>query len=264
VATLGLVLRSVLYEEKNRMVTILTEEQGRITLMAKNAVGSRRFGGTLDLLSAANFEIKERPNQDIFFLESATIRKEFRNLRSRYETLTAASVIAETLLKVAPERTPTPELFRLAAHALQTLDDFPKNEMRLLMSFFYRVLVWSGIQPRLDFCFSCQEPLLSGNGPRMIALIPEASVLCASCSSLRFEIDLNREIYLDSKYFKEIYPLLNEPFRIQIEQMPSTDFFLFLERLFRFHVPGFDHGQFRSMDLYRDQIAGEAGFSTSI
>ena len=51
---LAIVLRSFRYAERDMVVHLLTENHGKITGLAKNAVHSRRFGGTLQTLAVSN------------------------------------------------------------------------------------------------------------------------------------------------------------------------------------------------------------------
>ena len=56
---LAIVLRSQPFQERDKIVTMLTENQGRITGVAKGAIHSRRFGGSLDLFACSHIRWKE-------------------------------------------------------------------------------------------------------------------------------------------------------------------------------------------------------------
>src|SRR5687768_422160 len=123
---LAIVLRTVVFEERHRIVTALTENHGRISALARNSIQSRRFGGSLEPFTAADWRFVEtRPGADLFRLEEANTRRGFENLRKDFERLSMASLFNELMLKLAPEHEPCPDLFRMHANALAVLDEMP-------------------------------------------------------------------------------------------------------------------------------------------
>ena len=71
IGTLGFVLRSRPYGESDRIVTLITEEHGKITGIAKGAKNSRRrFGGTLEPFLHVRIVFRQRPASELVFLEA--------------------------------------------------------------------------------------------------------------------------------------------------------------------------------------------------
>src|SRR3954447_1857160 len=103
---LAIVLRSVPYEDRHRVVTALTENHGKISALARNSIQSRRFGGALDAFVASEWSFVGRVGADLFRVERAVVRRAFEGLRKDFEKLSLASVFGELMIRLAPEREP--------------------------------------------------------------------------------------------------------------------------------------------------------------
>src|ERR1700746_1867792 len=100
---LAIVLRSIAYEERHRIVTALTENHGQISAMARNAIHARGFGGPLDLFAASEWLFVDKPGADLARLDEAQIRRSFEGIHKDFEKLSLASVFSEFMLRVAPK-----------------------------------------------------------------------------------------------------------------------------------------------------------------
>src|SRR5476649_2404312 len=83
----AIILRTVLYEERHRIVTALTEAHGLVTAMAKNCISSRRFGGALDPFVASEWLFTEKPGAEVLQLQEAVAKRSFEGLRKDFERL---------------------------------------------------------------------------------------------------------------------------------------------------------------------------------
>ena len=250
---LAIVLRSIPYEERHRVVTALTETHGLITALARNSIHSRRFGGTLELLSASEWHFFDRPGAELSSLREATIRRSFEGIRKNFERLSLASVFSELMVKVAPHREPCPDLFRLHSNALAVLEEM-QNEaalIPLLNGYFAKLLQWNGNQPQVDSCLSCQTPIEQVDVDESVSCrVENAGWICPNC---RKGDSLSRRESEFRHSFLRVSPLAIRDFRISlmlpIRKIPEVtqageeahrELFRYLEALFAFHVPGFD------------------------
>ena len=106
---LAIILKTVIYEERHRIVTALTENHGVISALARNSIQSRRFGGTLEPFTASEWLFAQKPGADLARLEEASIRRSFEGLRADFERLSIASVMNEMMLRTAPRYEPCPD-----------------------------------------------------------------------------------------------------------------------------------------------------------
>ena len=256
----AIILRSVPFEDRHRMVTALTENHGRISALARNAVQSRRFGGSLDLFTASEWQFSQRSEfSEVFSLQEARALRSHERLRERFESVAMASLFNELMLRVAPEREGCLDLFRLHANALaaleETIQDMPP--ISLLNGYLGKILQWSGSQPRLQQCLECGvtlQTLWRGDGEpaRLIVIAREAGWICEGCrkSSLlhvrerTFEQGLETiEVGADAMadfFMSLVTPIRQVASLAHAGELRHRELFRALESLLVFHLPGFD------------------------
>ena len=275
---LAIVLRVVPYEERHRVVTALTENHGRISALARNAVQSRRFGGALEPFAAAEWRFVEKPGGELVRVEEATIKRGYEGIRLDFERLALASVFNELLLKIAPERQPVPELFRLHANALALLDDQAKageaperlQLYRLLNGYLAKLLQLQGNQPPIAACLHCERSLLELPEAEALACsIADAAWICPSCrsqgnqqlrgsSSAPFDHAglgfANSQIRVSVRAFIDFLASLQTPVRKLPEVLNASleeheALLHFLEGVLSYHVPGFDRSRLKGLQF---------------
>jgi DNA repair protein RecO len=260
---IAITLRSVPYEERHRVVTALTERHGKVSALARNSVQSRRFGGALDVFSAADWSFVERPGANLVRVEEAQVRRSFEGLRADFARLALASVFNELMIKLAPEREPCPELFRLHSNALAFLDEphSEADELMLLNGYLAKLLQWSGSQPQLSECRVCGTPLARLEPHHAITcLVADASWVCPDCRVDDTRHLTSREgghlrhalLRVTPAALGDFHAALGAPIRQVPSQMRASRaehlaLFDFLEALFEYHVPGFDRASLKSL-----------------
>lgn len=267
----AIVLKTVIFEERHRMVSALTAEHGRISAVARNSIHSRRFGGTLDAFSASEWTWVEKANADVARLDHAEIKRSFEGIRRSFEKLALASAISEVILRVAPEKEPCPELFRLHSNALAVIEEAPETDPRLppdlkLLNFYLgKVLQWSGNQPQILACMNCERSL--EDMPLevdMTWLIPEAAWICHVCrvqesahvqgrGTTAFQHSLLR---VAPAAVRDLRQALETPLRraLEIARANGSEhrgLFALLEALLTYHIPGFDQAPLKSLRFLR-------------
>ncbi len=267
---LAIVIKSIQFAERHRIVTAITQNHGIITAMAKNAVQSKRFGGALDLFIASDWILQFKPNNELAFLSEAQVRQSFDQLRKNFEKFSLASVFTEFLLRVGPQNQPCPEFFQLHANALYALNENTACqgfEVFFLNSYLMKLLQLSGNQPQLGSCLHCQIALETLDPQSEInCLIADAGWICPSCrSQSKILIQESRAQGFTQSFFKVSQQALLEiglglvtPIRRIILSPPpalnsaeardrQTGFFRWIEGLFIYHIPGFDQKPMNSL-----------------
>jgi len=261
---LAITLRWVPYEERHRVVTALTEQHGKISALARNSIQSRRFGGSLEPFAAAEWRFVERGGSaDLYRLEEAQIRRGYEGLRADFGKLSLASVFNELMLRVAPEREPCPDLFRLHANALALVEELPAEHASghgpLLNGYLAKVLQWSGSQPQIHACSECGCSLDSlAPDAQLSALVESAAWLCPRCrreGSIHIQGggDFSaRALRVSALSMMDLLLSLSTPIRSipQAARAGRTEhevLFRFIESLLVYHLPGFDRASLKSL-----------------
>lgn len=152
--TRGLVLREVPYKEADLILTVLTEDYGKMTLSAR---GVRRKSSPLkascQLLTCSEFTIFEYRGRST--INEAHVITQFPELRNELERLSLGSYFAQVAELLSQEDAPTPELLSLTLNALYALSKLKKPQLQVKAVFELRAACLAGFTPDLDCCQHC-------------------------------------------------------------------------------------------------------------
>lgn len=260
----AIVLKSIPYEDRHRVVTALTESHGKVTALARNSIHSRRFGGTLEPFAASEWFFTQKPGADMLSLSEAKILRSYDGIRKDIERLTLASSFNEILLKVSLPGDSQRELFKLHSNALLAVEELTdlNHILPLLNAFLAKVLQWCGNQPLFHLCRSCEKSLgdayseIQGKSSSFLCLIQDAGWLCRSCEESSGLLSENKKIRIDALAMKDFYTFMNTPIRQALDELSGTkeihaDLFEFLEALVMYHIPGFDRAPIKSFEILK-------------
>ena len=174
----GVVLRTIKLGEADRIVTLLTQGNGKVRAVAKGVrKPTSRFGARLEPTSHVAVQCYRGRELDVV-TQVETIDA-FRQLREHYGSLTHAISMLEAVDQVAQEHEANPALYRMLVGALRTLAVSPSP--LVAPAFFWKLLSLEGFHPILDTCTRCGDE----TGPFVAFDFGEGGVLCADCARLR-------------------------------------------------------------------------------
>lgn len=162
--TQGIVLREVNYKEADKILTVLTRDNGRMTVSAR---GCRRrnspLAGAAQLLAWSELTLYEY--QGRWSLKEAAADRQFWGVRGDLEKLALGSYFAELTELLTQEDIPAPEVLSLLLNSLYALDRLGKENALVKAAFELKLMCLSGFEPLLDGCAVCgrepEEPRLS-------------------------------------------------------------------------------------------------------
>ena len=174
--TRGLILREAKYKESDKILTILTETDGKITAKARGVARTRsRLSAAVQLLSFADFTFFG--NRGLWTINEAESVEQFRGLRGDLNLLSLGSYIAELLESVSNEDVPEPEILQLGLNALFALSNHICPPEQVKAAFELRLMCLSGYRPELDACAACgREEMDAG---RLFA--DSGELYCSDC-----------------------------------------------------------------------------------
>lgn len=150
----ALVAREVDYKESDKILTVLTREEGRLTVSAR---GARREGSACaaatQLLCRSRMLLSERLGR--FTLTEAEIEESFVGLRRDIAVMALASYIADVAGTLMPEGQPSPDVYDLTLNALRALDGGKRPHEIIKGAFELAALALSGYAPHTDVCAVC-------------------------------------------------------------------------------------------------------------
>lgn len=206
-----LILKQSDYRERAALVTVLSEEYGKLTLSAE---GVRKItsknAGSLIPCTKASVTIDYKDGKTMFRLKTAGTLKAYKNIHSDLVLSAAAGVLSE----IADQMTYTdhdPEtavmIFHLLEESFDLLEQNEKSDIVLTL-FLSSVMKIAGMSPNADECVLCGKTNVSAISVR------DGGFLCAGCAAsagvpLRSVTELKR-FRLVTKAELKHYPIVKE------------------------------------------------------
>src|SRR5438309_3395609 len=120
----AIVLKVIEFSETSCVLTLFTEDFGKIGALAK---GARRpkspFEGALDLLALVRIVFLRKSGDSLDLLTEARLERRFRSGQRQLSRLYAGYYVAELLNELTDKGDPHPELFQAAEQTLLALDE---------------------------------------------------------------------------------------------------------------------------------------------
>lgn len=174
--TKALVLRVTDYNDHDALLTVLTENHGKITTKAR---GLRRKNSPLvapcQFLSFSEFTLFEY--RGMYTINEAHSVSLFQGLRRDLTKLSLGTYFAQAAEVLSQEDLPNPELLSLVLNCLYALDKLDKPEMMVKPVFELRSASIAGYTPDLFGCHYC------GRQEADRFNISEGHLECLNCSS---------------------------------------------------------------------------------
>lgn len=212
--TKALVLREVKYKEADKILTVLTESDGKLTVKARGALRKGcKFGASAQVLAYS--EMTLFGNKGKWSLNEAETLEQFLPLRSDIEKLALGSYFAEALESVSDEDSPDPAMLQLGLNSLFALSRGLYTHEHIKAVFELRLMSLSGFEPDVFGCAVCgkeeaEDAMFSLNG---------GVVHCRTCppGSSGVSLPLSRECLAAMRYI-----VMAEPKKIFSFSLPEA------------------------------------------
>ena len=171
----GIVLRGIKLGEADRILSVLTQNHGRIRAVAKGVRKSKsRLGGRVDAFTHVDLQLY--PGRELDIVTQAEILGRYPRLRAEYPAFTAAAAMADAVERTTAEWDRNVRLFVLLRSGLQALEDGATDPGLVAYAFLAKAAALAGVHPMLHACAGCGAREVS-------ALSFEAGgTVCASCT----------------------------------------------------------------------------------
>jgi DNA repair protein RecO (recombination protein O) len=177
--TRAIILRVVEFSETSCVVTLFTEDFGKVGALAK---GARRpkgpFEGAIDLLALVRIVLLRKSSDTLDLLTEAKLERRFRAAQRDLTRLYAGYYVAELLSELTEQGDPHRELFRAADATLAALDG-SHGVPEAVFLFELTALLEAGHLPSLEQCVACGR--MVENEKRVAFGMTAGGVLCEEC-----------------------------------------------------------------------------------
>lgn len=171
ITTKALVLRTVDYKESDKILTLFTQDQGKLTASAR---GCRKKGSAIaagcQLLAWSEMVLYDY--QGRWSVKEAATQRLFRGVLGDIERLALACYFAEAAELLAVEGEPAPELLSLTLNSLHALDQMPDKPLPLVKAAFeWKAMALAGYEPLLEEGKVCGEGISLPLSPPALAAV---------------------------------------------------------------------------------------------
>lgn len=199
----ALVLRCVDVGDYDRLMTILTPENGQISVMAKGARSKRSVVSSVTQpFIYANFEIYRK--NDMNWLRGGNVIEHFSGIHEDLEKLALSTYLSDIARESTGEFIPAVDILRMTLNSLYGISK-DKWELRIIKAVYeWRTAGYAGYMPDLSGCCGCHCPIED----IMYLDVMNGRLLCQKCLHKYSAANINSEhalsAYEDTDYERRI------------------------------------------------------------
>ena len=150
ITTKALVLRTTDYKESDKILTLFTQDQGKLAAAAR---GCRKKGSAIaagcQLLAWSEMVLYDY--QGRWSVKESATQRLFQGVRDDIQRLALGCYFAEVAELLAVEGLPSPELLSLTLNSLHALDKLTEKPLPLVKSAFeWKAMALAGYEPLLE------------------------------------------------------------------------------------------------------------------
>lgn len=152
--TKAVVLRDVKYKEADKILTLFSDKEGKITARAYGAMGSKsKLAAASQPLSYSEYTLEYRNNKHA--VKEASVIEPFLMLRKDLSLFSLGCYFAECIDSFSLEGTQDENLIRLLLNSLYALNYSLYPASQIKACFELKLISLSGYAPDMDECCSC-------------------------------------------------------------------------------------------------------------
>ncbi len=173
----GLILKEINFGEADKILTVLTENNGKISILAKNIRKVKgRFGAGATFLCFSEFEITPSKNE-LYYLKRATPINNFFKLSESIEKLALATYMGQLASMAVPdEYSSDSDTLSLLLNTFYVLENRTLDLNLIKSTFELRLMAEEGYTPQIAECVKC-----GNSSSPFIFNLREGTVTCENC-----------------------------------------------------------------------------------
>lgn len=150
----GLTVRETEVGESDKMITLVTMEQGRMSVMGKG-VKSLKSKNMAACQPFCYSIFTLRRSGKFYYIMESELSECFYGLRTDLDKMALAAYLCDVCADCSVEGTADPSLLRLTLNALYALSEKEVQLQQLKAAFEFKCACEMGFQPQLDACGMC-------------------------------------------------------------------------------------------------------------
>ena len=235
----AIMLRRVDYGESDLIITLFTQDRGKVSVIAKSAKKSvKRFAGVLELFSELDVVCKRGRGKGLYILQEASLKEPFSEIRTDIMKTAYASYWAELVHEWIEEGQNQTWLYHLLLQVLGKLDTGCMPPEALSILFQMRFITEAGFSPNLTHCGICKIGMERMEHNGVLFDLGRGDILCGKCARERARI--SRRIFLSKGTVKQLLWCrandLNKAARLRFTSGSVKEGLEFMEAFVPYHI----------------------------
>ncbi len=229
--TEAIVLSKVNYSDSSKIVTLLTKDAGKLSVIAKGVRKSKSNQSfALNPLNTIQAVIYMKPGREVQLLSNADLLVHHYEIEKDFESLKYAFAVIELVNSVSFYSDNEEKIYRAVSRILQRINSRTDIPIDAFLRFFLFFLGEMGFAISVTECNLCRKILVGG----YTVFTATNGVLCHECASTIIErTPLNQELFLHFQCLKN-----GKEINIQDEK-DSILILKMLERYASIHISNF-------------------------
>lgn len=174
--TKGIVINHANSKDADKILTLLTPDLGKISVLVKGAKNKNGNNMSITELFVFLDLVLYKNTGDVYLLNSAEIIEPFYNIRLDIEKIYFLTYISKLISDISTENQNSFELMQLLLNTIYLYSQNKKDNMFLVTVFQIRLLRILGFNPIIDKCFYCKTKDVSSFS------IKENALICENCA----------------------------------------------------------------------------------
>jgi len=202
VDTEGLILKSYSLAEADKIIVLLTQNEGLVRGVAKGAKRLKsKFGGSLEPFSIVQISYFQKEERELVSIRQIDLIKSYFDKASQPQFLQKFSYLVDLLVEFAPPHDPNERLYRMTKVCLETAAENPESLESIVVYFELWILRLGGYLPNWNNCDSCKRELGQNEDS---GLQINFHLLCKNCQKSRNNWIISsaqRQIFITAQKF---------------------------------------------------------------
>jgi DNA repair protein RecO (recombination protein O) len=162
ITTDAIVLKTMKYRDTSQIVTLFSQDHGKMSVVAKGIRNSQKGGaGGLDPMSCVRAVIYKKSGRDLHLMSQCDRVRVFKGLADELKRIAGGMAAVELTNLAMPPEEPHADVYTLLVGTLEQLGNATRSAENALYYYEVQLLGILGFRPELRSCVECGRSLTS-------------------------------------------------------------------------------------------------------
>jgi DNA repair protein RecO (recombination protein O) len=155
----GIVIKETQYKDNDKIITILTDDLGKVSCIAKGAKKTNSpILASSQYLVYSEFVLYKSSN--FYYVNSSSIINMFYNLRIDFDKLQIVFELTRLINNLTDENQDTSKILQLFLNTIYVIEKSNKDSSLVVSTFKIKLFALLGFSPRINSCSNCSRSFI--------------------------------------------------------------------------------------------------------